>query len=233
MRTAPRSCRGGTAGVTRAVWRRGLSSRRTSTVDACRFWANPLGGGAPVYFMKNLETPRYLLRRFEESDFEDVHQYGSDPKVTRYQFWGPNDETATREFIRRSIETFAPPGGDDVEFAIVDRETSRVIGGCGIHARRKPFREFEIGWTLNRAFWRRGVATEAASALMDFAFSFRRAHRLFALIDVENVASIALAERLGFLREGRQSRDTLVRGEWRDSLVYARLSELEGYARIR
>lgn len=164
-----------------------------------------------------------MLRRFEDSDFADVHQYASDPEVTRYQSWGPNDEDATREFIRRSIDSFDPSEGDDAEFAIVDRVTDRVIGGCGFHARRKPFREFEIGWTLNRAFWRRGVGTEAVSAVVKFAFSTRKAHRLFALIDSENVASVALAEKLKFVREGLQSRDTLIRGVWRDTLIFARL----------
>jgi [ribosomal protein S5]-alanine N-acetyltransferase len=80
-----------------------------------------------------------------------VHSYACDPEFTRYQSWGPNDEDATREFIRRSAETFDFEAGDDLEFAIVDRESSRVLGGCGIHARRKQFREYEIGWTISRS----------------------------------------------------------------------------------
>lgn len=173
--------------------------------------------------MTCLETPRFLLRRFAESDFSDVHEYASDPEVTQFQSWGPNDEAATRGFIRRSAEAFDLETGDDLEFAIVDREASRVLGGCGIHARRKEFREYEIGWTINRAFWRRGIATEAATAVVDFAFSMRKAHRLYALVDAKNVASRALGEKLGFTQEGHQVRDTLIRGEWRDTLVYARL----------
>ena len=173
--------------------------------------------------MTRLETPNLWLRSFERDDFGDVHEYARDPEVTRYQFWGPNDETATRDFIQRSIDTFEPADGDDVEFAIVERESSKVLGGCGIHTRRKPFREFEVGWTLNKAYWRRGIATEAVSALIDFASTVRRAHRLYALIDTENAASIALSERLGFVREGHQRADTLIRGEWRDTYVVARV----------
>ena len=116
--------------------------------------------------MTRLETPNLLLRSFETTDFDDVHHYAQDPEVTRYQFWGPNDENETREFIQRSIDTFQPIEGDDVEFAIVEQSSDTVLGGCGVHARRKPFREYEIGWTLNKAYWRRGIATEAVSALI-------------------------------------------------------------------
>jgi ribosomal-protein-alanine N-acetyltransferase len=174
--------------------------------------------------MTQIETPRLLLRSFETADFDDVHTYAQDPEVTRYQFWGPNDESDTRDFLRRSKDSFRPPGGDDLEFAIVERASSKVIGGCGIHCRRKVFREYEIGWTLNRSCWRRGFGTEAASALIDYAFSIANAHRLYALVDTENVGSIALSEKLGFVLEGQQRNDTLIRGEWRDTLIFSRLS---------
>ena len=174
--------------------------------------------------MTNLETPRLLLRAFETTDFDDVHIYAKDPEVTRYQSWGPNDENDTREFLRRSKDSFRPPDGADLEFAIVEQASSKVIGGCGIHCRRKEFREYEIGWTLSRSCWRRGFGTEAASALIDYAFSSAKAHRLYALVDPENVGSIARSEQLGFVLEGRQHEDTFIRGEWRDTLIFARLS---------
>ena len=173
--------------------------------------------------MTQLETTNLLLRPFEEADFNDVHDYAQDPEVTRYQSWGPNDADETREFLRRSIDAFESLDGEDLEFAIVERSSSKVIGGCGIHARRKQFREYEIGWTLSKAFWRRGFGTEAVLALIEFAFSVRNAHRLYALIDAENIASVALSEKLGFVREGHNRSDTLIRGEWRDTLVFALL----------
>jgi ribosomal-protein-alanine N-acetyltransferase len=171
-----------------------------------------------------LETPRLFLRRFEDADFDEVHAYAQDPEVTRYQSWGPNDEAATRAFLERSQDLFQPPDADDLEFAIVERKSGSVIGGCGIHSRRRPYREYEMGWTLARSCWRQGFGSEAATAVIDYAFDAINAHRVFAQIDTENDASIALAEKLGFVREGHQRLDTLIRGEWRDTLIYARLS---------
>lgn len=173
--------------------------------------------------MTRLETPSLILRPFESTDFDDVHDYAQDPEVTLFQEWGPNDEAATREFIERAIVASRKDVPGDIEFGIVERTSGRVVGGCGVHARREPFREFEVGWTLGRSHWRKGFGTEAASALVDFSFSTLGAHRLYALIDSENRGSIALAEKMGFLREGHQRSDVLIRGEWRDTLVYARL----------
>ncbi len=174
--------------------------------------------------MAQIETTRLILRPFKASDFEQVHEYASDPPVTQFQHWGPNSEEATREFLGRAQAWANESNPQNFEFAIVVRDGTRVIGGCGVQARRAAFREYEIGWTLNRQFWRRGIGTEAARALVGFAFEKLDAHRLYALIDPENLASVMLAAKLGFRREGHQKSDSLIRGEWRDSLVYALLA---------
>ncbi len=184
----------------------------------------PRGGGAVI----ELETSRLLLRPFEESDFEAVHRYARDPQVSRFVSWGPNSEDETRAFLARARGSNLETNGGDFELALVVRESRRVIGGCGLHARRSELREFEIGWTLNPEFWRRGFGSEAARALARFAFRDLNAHRLYALIGPENTASVRLAEKVGFRREGHQRLDRLVRGQWRDSLVFGLLaSDLE------
>jgi [ribosomal protein S5]-alanine N-acetyltransferase len=181
--------------------------------------------------MIRLETPRLILRPFRDSDFEDVHAYGKDPEVTKYLSWGPNTEDATRAFLTGAQKWLDDADPNEFEFGIELKATSRLVGGCGFRAKRAEFREFEIGWTLNRDFWRRGIGTEAVQALVAFAFQDRKAHRLFAVIDPENVASAGLAEKLGFRREGLQRSDRFVRGEWRDSSIYALLdSDRRGMA---
>ncbi|MBY0401007.1 GNAT family N-acetyltransferase [Myxococcota bacterium] len=173
--------------------------------------------------MIRLETHRLILRPFRDSDFEDVHAYARDPEVCRYQSWGPNSEQATRDFLTGAQKWLAGPDPKEFEFGIELKASNRLLGGCGFRTRRAEFREFEIGWTLNRDFWRQGIGTEAVRVLIAFAFRDRKAHRLYAVIDPENVASAALAEKLGFRREGLQRSDRCVRGEWRDSSTYALL----------
>jgi RimJ/RimL family protein N-acetyltransferase len=169
-------------------------------------------------------TARLELREFASADFAAVHAYASDPEVVRYMAWGPNDEAATRAFLARARQGRRRRPREEWELAILERASGELVGGCGFYARRAAYREFEVGYCLRRASWRRGFGTEAVAALVAFAFESAGAHRLYATVDPVNAASRRLLERLGFRLEGHQRSDTLVRGAWRDSLVYALLA---------
>lgn len=173
--------------------------------------------------MLPIETPRLVLRELRASDFEDVHRYAADPQVTRHMLWGPNDPAATRDFLARAEASAAEVPRRCWELAIVLRAEGRVIGSCGLYARRELHREWEVGYVLAASHWRRGLGSEAIGALVDAAFASLGAHRVYATLDPANAASARLLRRLGFRLEGHQRGDTLVRGRWRDSLVFARL----------
>ena len=70
-----------------------------------------------------------------------------------------------------------------------------------------------------------GYATEAARALVSFGFGTLRLHRVFATCDVRNVASARVLEKVGMRREGHCRGDKWVRGQWRDSYIYAMLED--------
>ena len=78
-----------------------------------------------------------------------------------------------------------------------------------------------MGYCLTREAWGRGIATEAARRLRDFGFDTLGAHRIRALADIENEASIRVLKKLGMLYEGHNREDELIRGEWRSAYVYA------------
>jgi RimJ/RimL family protein N-acetyltransferase len=71
----------------------------------------------------------------------------------------------------------------------------------------------------------RGIATEAARALVDLAFDHYGVHRVWAQLDARNEPSAALCERLGMRRESHKRRDFWSKGEWTDSYEYAVLAE--------
>src|SRR3954464_8771519 len=62
---------------------------------------------------------------------------------------------------------------------------------------------FEVGWTLRQEFWRRGYATEAARASIDWAFRPLKGPHIISLITPQNVRSVAVAKRLGEQVEGK------------------------------
>lgn len=170
-------------------------------------------------------TQRIELREFRPDDEAAVHAYGSDPEVTRYLSWGPNSEENTRRFLKRAVRAANERPRRDYEFAIVERATEQLIGGCGLRSARAEYHEYALGYCLRRDRWGAGVATEVVRALTNCGMRALRAHRIFALVDAENLASCRLLERLGYRMEGEQRADTRVRGAWRDTRVYAVLAD--------
>lgn len=175
--------------------------------------------------MHPLHTARLELRDFRPDDFAAAHAFASDPLVTRYTSWGPNSEEDTRAFLQRASAESAEWPRRDYSLAVVDRASGRLIGSCGLMTRRAGFREYEIGYVLHRDWWGRGLASEVVGGLLELGFGQLSAHRIYAQVDPENPPSSRLLLRLGFRQEGHLRRDLLVRGEWRDSLVFGMLVE--------
>jgi RimJ/RimL family protein N-acetyltransferase len=168
-----------------------------------------------------IETERLLLRDFVEEDWRAVHEYGSDPEVVRYLPWGPNTEGDSRDFISRSIAIQSESPRRRFEIGIVLKEEGRLIGGCGIRENNPTLMEGNMGYVLNKDYWGRGIATEAARALVRFGFETLNLHRIFATCFPENKASERVLQKCGMSLEGRLRENLLMRGEWRDSLLYA------------
>lgn len=175
--------------------------------------------------MLPIVTARLEIRDFVPEDRAAVHEYASDPLVTRHLWWGPFSELDTLEFLGRTAREARVRPRENFELAVVDRQRGLVIGGCEFLCRRPIYQEYEIGYFFRPDSWGRGIATETVRALLDFGFYSARAHRIYALVDPENTASQRLVARVGFRLEGHFRRDTFIRGEWRDSLLYALLSE--------
>ena len=77
------------------------------------------------------------------------------------------------------------------------RGVPRLIGGCGLH--RDGQGDVELGYWIGRAHWGLGYATEAARAMLEFAFGVVKARWVTAVTDRRNIPSVALAKRLGFV----------------------------------
>lgn len=173
--------------------------------------------------MLRIVTPRLEIRDFVPDDLSAVHAYASDPLVTRYLWWGPFNESETHQLIERTRRDAMARPRESFELAVVDRELDGVIGGCELLPRRPIYREYEIGYCFRPSSWGRGFASETVRALLDLGFRTVGAHRIYILVDRENGASQRLLGRIGFRLEGHLRSDAFIRGEWRDSLVYALL----------
>ena len=144
-----------------------------------------------------LVTQRLILRRPGLSDAPAVFEYASDPEVTRYMDWRTHtDVQDTVDFLRRCAPRWA--SGEELSWLLATRPADVVIGAVGCRVRAQAA---EIGFVLNREYWQQGYATEAASAVVAWAFSDDSILRVWATCDAENLASARVLEKIGMTRE--------------------------------
>ncbi len=165
-----------------------------------------------------ITTERLLIRDLLMEDWVDIHVYASDPEVARYMIWGPNSEEETKEFIQRVIQMQQQDPRIDFECAVVLKETGKLIGGCGL---RQDGKQGEIGYCLNPEYWRKGYASEAAAAMIEFGFKELGLHRIYATCRPDNVGSAKVLEKVGMRREGHLREHMWHKGNWHDSLLYS------------
>ena len=111
-----------------------------------------------------LETDRLVLRRMTLNDAEAVFAYASDPEVTRYVLW-------------------------ETHHSILYKGDHRFVGTCGIVSWEPDHARAEIGYTLSRDYWGRGLASEAVRAMISFWFGRIALNRLEARCIADKTAS--------------------------------------------
>lgn len=171
-----------------------------------------------------VRTERLVLRYPEPRDAEALFGYYSDPEVALYLLTPPLDRRQAEAEIRRRLP--APTGKErGVNLVLVVELDGQLAGDVLLVPKGPSYSEAEVGWTLDPRFAGRGIATEAARAVIDLAFDHYGVHRVTAQLDARNARSAALCERLGMRRESHKLRDFWSKGEWTDSFEYAVLAE--------
>ena len=153
--------------------------------------------------MTALETERLVLRQWRASDFDDLFRIYADPEV--YGFLaGPID----RDRTERQIEAFMRHW-DERGFglwAVDEKAAGRMIGRIGLMHQDEWTEgddKVEVGWTLDRAVWRRGLATEGALASLRYGFEQVGLPRIISFTLPENVASRRVMEKCGLSFQGQ------------------------------
>jgi len=159
-----------------------------------------------------LETDRLTIRNWRPAeDGEDARAIFCDPDVMRFIPAGTFAPDAVPRILGRMIERDERDGFG--VWPVVEKASGRVIGECGI-TYIPDTTDVEIAWLFSRASWGNGFASEAARAVLAYAFGPAGLTRVYALVVPENSASVAVANRLG-LRF-----DRVVRAYKRDMLRY-------------
>lgn len=173
---------------------------------------------APGEAYPTLQTERLVLRTFDVGDAVDVYAYAQSPVVGPMAGWAPHrDMEESRRVVRHFIQC-----GD--VWAIVEKRTGRVIGSIGLHAdgKRTVDGALMLGYALGERHWGQGYATEAALAVLRYAFEEKQCAVISAYHFPKNTQSKRVIKKLGFAAEGTlRLASTLPDGTMTDDVCYS------------
>lgn len=166
-----------------------------------------------------LETPRLILRALRPSDFDDLYEYASDPLIDEFVPWEhyKNVEEA-RENLKDFLDEYEKDGIG--AWGIEHGADKKLIGIINTSIPRVN-RRVEVGYTIARAYWGKGYATEALKAVIQFGFDKMELARIEAVILPENVASARVLEKAGMQFEGLLRNYQVWRGQPADLKMYS------------
>lgn len=174
--------------------------------------------------LPTLMTRRLILRPARMSDAEDMYEYSRDPLVARHVLWDAHTSIhQTRGYLRFLIRQYRT--GAPSTFVIVLKETGKVIGTIGFMWIQQENRSAEVGYSLSRAYWNRGIMTEALQAVLKFGFDSLSLNRIEAQHESDNPASGRVMEKAGMRHEGRLRQRVYNKGRYADVELYAILRD--------
>jgi uncharacterized protein YhfF/RimJ/RimL family protein N-acetyltransferase len=152
----------------------------------------------------------FALRRLAASDLASFQAYRQDPMVAQYQDWAPKSDAEASAFLAKmSAVTLLQPGKWS-QIGIAEPDGVGLIGDIGVLLAHDG-RQAEIGFALRRQSQGRGIATAAVREAINLVFERTNVDRMVGIVDVRNVQSIRLLQRVGM--HMTESREVLFREE--------------------
>lgn len=152
---------------------------------------------------QRIETDRLILRRYVIEDADAMYKnWASDSEVTKFLTWQPHSSV---EVSRGIIENWLKEYSDEkyYQWAIVLKDNGdEPIGDISVGQMNEDISMVHIGYCLGRAWWRRGIMSEALKAVMDFMFDTVEVNRVEARHDPRNPNSGKVMQKCGMKYEG-------------------------------
>lgn len=149
-----------------------------------------------------IETERFLLRQITPDDLDEWARIKyADADVMRYM---PRRDIAPRERAEQAFNFFNQIWShhDYGGWLVTDKTNGQILGDCYLEPEEESGSgEVELGYTLGKAYWGQGVATEAGRAVVRFAFEQTKVERILGVAMPENIGSWRVLEHIGFVYE--------------------------------
>lgn len=168
-----------------------------------------------------LETTHFFLREVKEQDCNEIYDIYSDEEAVQYQQIEP---MKSMEQAKKSVTHFLNSYKNKkfIRWCIADKNYDKVVGLITLHDFDSWNSKAEIGYMLNKKYWKQNIMSESGQKVIEYAFEIIELHRIEAMIHPENIASNKLNIKLGFKSEGLKKSVSYNRktGKYEDSLIY-------------
>lgn len=175
-----------------------------------------VGSGRPP--RSEIRTARLTVRPVRVSETKSFYDHARIPEVTKNAGFLPQSLVRTRTYLAKSAAEWKKKNPERMTFSILLKSRKTWIGS--IELRRIYAGVYEAGIFIHPQFWRNGYATEAAKAVIRWAFRRCGAHRVQASCWVENKPAAWVLSKIGFRKEGRMRGYAKVENELQDDFLF-------------
>lgn len=146
-----------------------------------------------------IETERLLIRAYKEEDLLECFQLMQNKELFKYLNMDVMSLDEYKGLFNWLIDCYEVGFDGDFKYSfnIILKETGSHIGWCGIGGSEFDHAQKEIYYLIGRAYWGRGYAKEASTALLEYGFNTMGVDKIFALVNPGNIASKCVIENMG------------------------------------
>lgn len=146
---------------------------------------------------KEIESDKYLLRKIKYSDSKDILEMYSDEDVMKFN---SGQKINYIEDIIKLIDIIYKGFRNKwfIRWGVIEKSTNEYLGDLALHHFDENENKVQIGYMLKKSYWNKGIMSEVAQLLIDYVNENTSIQTIEAHIYPQNIASIKLAEKLGF-----------------------------------
>jgi ribosomal-protein-alanine N-acetyltransferase len=165
-----------------------------------------------------LTTLRTTLRPINPNDIDFIFTLFSRPETNKYS---EHPDIATKKEATEMYEKFMKPCNESHFRLIIENTDHTPMGTIGLYNYSINHRRAEIGYDLLKEYWGLGIMSETVKAIVEYGFEELNLVRIEATVDSENIGSIRVLEKNGFVLEGQRAMRYYYRQKWHNEACYA------------
>jgi len=171
-----------------------------------------------------IETNRLILRGFSEKDITYIFDNFTKTEIKK-TLGHSSDEEYEKELYKHK-NGYASYNRSFMLFLLVDKNTQKTIGRCGIHNWNKDHQRAEIGYNMtDENFKNQGFMTEALAPIIAYGFQKLNLNRLEAIVNIDNMASLKLIHKNNFVKEAQMKKYFKISDAFEDAYFFALLKD--------